>query len=64
MPRFTTADEVKAYIDTLDPNKCRIGPHHSAQYIWRVWHPESFGRMGYGFSSEENLLAWANRFLQ
>jgi hypothetical protein len=61
MITFASASEVKAHIATLDPETARIEPHHSASYIWRVWHPASFGRMTYGFSSEESLLAWANQ---
>lgn len=56
---FTTAAQVKAHIATLPPSEARIEPHYSASYIWNVWHPPSFGRGSYGFSSEESLLAWA-----
>jgi hypothetical protein len=64
MPGFKNVKQVKAHVATLDPKVCRIEPHHSSSYIWKVWHPEVFGRMSYGFSSEEGLLRWANKFLR
>jgi hypothetical protein len=57
---FTTAQQVKDYIATLDPKECMIQPHYSSRYIWEVFHPESFGtRVTFGFSSEQSLLHWA-----
>lgn len=42
----------------------RLEPHHSASYLWKVWHPASFGsRMTYGFSTSDALLDWANQAL-
>jgi hypothetical protein len=57
--RFLTVDELRAFASTY-PDDLRIEPHHSASYLWRVFCPRSFGRMTYGFSTSENLLAWAN----
>jgi hypothetical protein len=57
---FTTAQQVKDYIATLDPKECRLQPHYSSSYLWIVYHPESFGRLSFGFSSEQSLLSWAN----
>jgi hypothetical protein len=60
MSDFTTAEQVKAHVAALDPEVCRIRPHHSASYLYEVWHPASFGRLLYGISSEASLVAWAN----
>lgn len=60
MPRFTTAQQVKAFIATQPPNEVSIEPHYSASYRWLVRHRPSFGRMSYGFSSEQSLVGWAN----
>lgn len=58
---FSTADQVKAYIATLDPKVASIRPHYSASYRWEVRCPGAFGRVSYGFSSEESLVQWANQ---
>jgi len=58
---FTTAQQVKDHIATLDRSGCWIRPHYSSRYIWEVFHPESFGtRITFGFSNEQSLLHWAN----
>lgn len=59
--RFTTAQQVKDHIATLDPKKCCIEASHSSSYLWAVYHPDSFGRMSFGFSCEKSLLSWANQ---
>jgi hypothetical protein len=64
MKKFNSVSEVKAFAAEQGPNVVRIEPHHSSSYLWRVWHPASFGaRMTYGFSSKEALLEWANSSL-
>lgn len=58
---FTTAEEVKAHIATCDPGVISIRPHYSASYLWEVCCPGAFGRISYGFSTDESLLNWANQ---
>lgn len=60
---FNTADQVKAHIAGLDPKIASIQPHYSASYLWEVRCPGAFGRVSYGFSTEESLVSWANQHL-